>query len=820
MYSSSSSTEYIGNSNDNLEISNNSNVDYIELRNKLERRSNNIIDKRLIYYSKIEKCFRICSIFTIFSFITPYIFEWINYVGNNTYMILNLHVECILVFLFSLPVQFYFGSEIHSKAYNILKFNSCECYFSNKNINDSMKSKYSNDQKSTSHIENSIHFKANKNNYFSRVVVLSLISWIIWVYSTIGIFIRLLQMYTNKNKYENIHIYHEYFGTSSLFITCYYINKLLELSTKQGTVDNISQFMHLKMKKAVLITPLDPTLTNCNTINEKTLKKEWLETIVDVNDLKEGDIIKILPGNRIPYNGSIVYGKTKLDESMISGNTKPVSKSVMDRVVSGTMNIESSIYIRILDISNDCSFYSMINFIEDVQLSKSSFHIFTDCIYKYLVPVVFIISFATLLIWTFGNFDIDNPVFNDETIKNHYKIEFGIVFSLSVIIVAFPFTMEFTFPIAISTASKIAMKYGILIKDDAFTFKKLSQLDIVIFDKDQVITNGNPSIVEVVIGENFNKFGNNEIFYGILKSLESYSSNVYAKCIGNYIKKVEMSLPDKTLGSWKVLYYQETEGYNIIAKIRSSYSSNILEIYIGCEKWMMKQKCFSSMDQSRLAIWTERGYSVLYVAINKMIVGMLGIHDNVRDGTKSLIECLKEQYHIEPWLLSNDNERSTINTAKQIGIDEAHCLYNVLPSEKQEKITWLQNNYIYQSKRSNSIIDPNFKITNSSFDRELDEYKTYQQENGNYDPFNPHSSTNVFSNYNIIAPIPSISRDSLETNNNLRNNISNNVKITVESEERDNEQLICKTNEIKRNTVAYIGTNINDSDVFSTADVG
>ncbi|ORX57308.1 hypothetical protein BCR36DRAFT_409615 [Piromyces finnis] len=821
--SSSSITEYIGNSNDNLEISNSSNrnINYIELRNKIEKRSSDIMDKRFIVYSKIERFFRMCSIFTIISFITPYFFEWVNHATNNVYLRLNIHIECILVFLLSLPVQFYFGSEIHTKTYQIIKSNKCECHYSNENVNNFTKLQYSDDQKNN--LDDSIHLNKKKRNYLSRVVILSLISWIIWIYSTLCIFIRLLQLYTNKNTYENVHVYHEYFGTSSLFITCYFVCKLLELSTRQNTIDNISQFMHLKMKKAVLITPLDPTLSNCNTIDEKSLKKEWIETIVDVNELKEGDIIKILPGNRVPYNGSIVYGKTKLDESMISGNTKPVIKSVMDRVVSGAMNIESSIYVKILDATNDCAFYSMINFIEDVQLSKSSFHIFTDCIYKYLIPAIFVISIFTLLVWTFGSFDSDNAYFKDESVKNHYRVEFGLVFSLSVIIIAFPFTIEFTFPIVISIASKIAMKYGILIKDDALTFKKLSQLDIVVFDKDQVITNGNPSIVEVVIDKNFSQYGKDEAFYGILKSLESYSSNVYAKCIRNYIKKVEMSIPDKTLVSWNVLYYHETEGYNIMAKIRSCYSNDIIDVYVGCEKWMIKQKCLSSIDQSRLAVWTEYGYSVLYVAINKTIVGMLSIHDNVRDGTKSLIQCLKEQYHIEPWLLSNDNEKSTVSIAKQIGIDENHCFYNTFPSEKREKITWLQTNYDFHSK-SNKNMNSSFKFTNSSFDRELNEYKVYQQESRHYDPFNPYNSSNVFSNYNVIAPIPSTSRKSLETNNFQgvsinKNNNERRVKVEP-PEERDNEQLISRTNENKRNMVAYIGTNINDSDVFSAADIG
>jgi len=318
-------------------------------------------------------------------------------------------------------------------------------------------------------------------------------------------------------------------------------------------------------------------------------------------------------------------------------------------------------------------------------------------------------------------------------------------------------------------------------------------------------------------------------FYEILKSLQRYSSNIYAKCIKSYIKKVEMSHPNKTIvSSWNIIFYQETEGYNIIAKIRSSINpdSDILDVCMGCEKWMIKQKCIFSLNQDRLSVWTERGYSIIYIAINKIVVGMLGIHDNVRDGTKSLIQCLKEQYHIEPWLLSCDSEASTVNTAKQIGIDENHCLYNVLPSEKQEKIKWLQSNYILNSnskRNSNRPFNSDFKLTNNSFDRELDDYRIYQEDNSNFDPFNPHGSTNIFSNYNVIAPIPSMSRDSLITEGNSHNdntNLNNNIQIKIEPEEKDNENLIHQSNEINQNIVAYIGNDINDSEVFSTADIG
>jgi len=824
--SSTSSTEYMGNSSDNIDIANNSQAEYIELKNQINKKSKNVMDKNIILHAKVEKCFSICSILTILSFITPYIFVWINYITNNSYSRLNLHLECIIVFLLSIPVQFYYGQEIHSIALNILKTNECECNFSNNDIdiNNSKNMKGTNISANDKYSQCPLHSKnTKKNNRMNRTVVLSFATWIIWGYSTLGVFIRLLQMYTNNSKYESSHVYHEYYETSSLLITCYYVKKLLELSAKQYTINNISQFMHLQMKKAVLLTPIDKALSNCNTINEKSLKTEWIESIVDINSLKEGDIIKVLPKNRIPYNGSIVFGKTRIDESMINGNTNPVTKSKMDRVMSGTMNIESSIYIKILDATNDCTFYSMINFIEDVQLSKNSFHIFTDCIYKYLVPIFIFIAAMTLFFWTFIkiNNNIDGQAINEESLKTNYQVEFGIIFAISVLVITCPFTIEFSFPIAVSIASKIAMKYGILIKDDALTFKKLSLLDIVVFNKDQVITNGNPSVVEVIIDKNFNRFGDDELFYEILKSLQRYSTNIYAKCIKSYLKKVEMAFPNKGIASsWNVIFYQETEGYNIIAKIRLSTNSDsdILDICMGCEKWMIKQKCIFSMNQDRLSIWTERGYSIIYIAINKVVVGMLGIHDNVRDGTKSLIQCLKDQYHIEPWLLSSDNEASTVNTAKQIGIDDNHCLYNVLPSEKQEKIKWLQNNYILNSNSKRN----NFKITNNSFDRELDDYRIYQEDTNNFDPFNPHGSTNIFSNYNVIAPIPSMSRDSLmsESSSHATNSKSNEVQIKVEHEEKDNDHLIHQNNEINQNMVAYIGNDINDSEVFSTADVG
>jgi len=827
--SSTSSTEYIGNSSDNLEMDNHSQANYIELKNNIDKKSKRVIDKHIILNSKLEKCFGICCILTILSFITPYLFSWINYISNNSYVNLNLHLECLFALILSIPVQFYYGKEINTTAFNIIKSNKCECYYSHDDVSLPSLNDDSTHLYSDKYSQCPIHSSNKKQNHrISRIVILSISTWIIWIYSTIGIFIRLLQMYTNDVKYEKPHIYHEYYGTSSLLITCYYVKKLLELSAKQYTINNISQFMHLQMKKAVLLTPLDKTLSNCNTINEKTLKTEWIESIVDVNSLKEGDIIKILPGNRIPYNGSIVYGRTKLDESMICGNTKLITKTVMDRVISGTMNKESSIYVKILDASNDCTFYSMINFIEDVQLSKSSFHIFTDCIYRYLVPISIIISVFTLVIWTFGKIHVDGQAINEQSLKDNYQIEFGIIFAVSVLVIACPYTIEFAFPIAISNASKIAMKYGILIKDNALTFKKLNLLDIVVFNKDQVITNGNPSIIETVIDKNFNRYGSDEVFYEILKSLQRCSTNIYAKCIKNYLKKVEMSLPSKILSSsWNIVYYHETEGYNIIAKIKSSknLNSDPLDICMGCEKWMIKQKCLFSMDQTRLTIWTERGYSILYFAINKVIVGMLGIHDNVRDGTKPLIQCLKEQYHIEPWLLSNDNEASTVSTAKQIGIDENHCLYNVLPSEKQEKIKWLQNNYIRNTdkQKSNQSFKSDFKLTNSYFDRELDDYRIYKEDTNNIDPFNPHGSSNIFSNYNVIAPIPSMSRDTLITENSTQteSKFNNGVEIKVETEEnKDNDHLINQNNEINKNIVAYIGNDINDSDVFSTADIG
>lgn len=411
-------------------------------------------------------------------------------------------------------------------------------------------------------------------------------------------------------------------------------------------------------------------------------------------------------------------------------------------------------------------------------------------------------------------------------------------------ILSCPFVIEFTFPISISIASKIAMKYGILIKDNVSTFKKLNSLNIVVFNKQQVITSGNPNVMEIVLNKNFVNFDKENIFFEILKSLENYSFHLYAKSIKKYIKKMEKS-QKKVFKTFEVVSYRETEGYNVSAKIRilpststnfaNYHEAKILTINIGCEKWMQKQKCHQYTDQRRLKIWDEQGYSTLFVAINKNIVGMIGIYDSISDNMKEEIKVLKDNYGIVPWLISNDNEVSTKATARSIGISESNCLYNVLPSERIKKIEWLKHHTVgYEEKKMKEGRPVFNQLKNSvvSFLSRDNESLTYSGGStaNHFNYYNnkrkykkiesyQHQHDDGSSSSSSMFPSTTTTASSSTTANN-KNSITIHIDDNEVYFENEDKELMNTSSTKKRNIVAYIGNGITDNDVLSVSDIG
>ncbi|GMC01064.1 copper-translocating P-type ATPase [Enterococcus thailandicus] len=422
-----------------------------------------------------------------------------------------------------------------------------------------------------------------------------------------------------------------YFESSSMIITLILLGKYLEHTAKSKTGDAIKQLMSLQMKTAQKLV-------------------DGVEETIAIEDVTVGDCLVIRPGEQIPTDGKIIYGSSAMDESMLTGESLPVEKHLGDAVFGGTVNTTGLVQIQVSQVGSQTVLAQIIQMVEDAQGSKAPIQQIADRISGIFVPVVLVVAFFTLVLtgWLTGDWQL------------------ALIHSVSVLVIACPCALGLATPTAIMVGTGVGARNGILIKGGE-ALEEAAGLTSILLDKTGTITQGAPQVTDVI--------GSTEVVK-LFHSLEQASEHPLAKAINDYSKK-------NGIAPYEVSEFTAHPGAGISGRI------NQQEYFAGTKK-RLAQLSLSVASLEEQALHLEReGKTVMYLADEKQVLGLIAVADAVKPEAKQAIAKLQAQ-KIEVYMVTGDNKLAANVIGKQVGLDSDHIFAEVLPDEKAAYVQRLQ----------------------------------------------------------------------------------------------------------------------------------
>jgi P-type Cu+ transporter len=442
--------------------------------------------------------------------------------------------------------------------------------------------------------------KAIKNFKANMDVLIFIGTFTAYFYSTIVVLFNL-----NLN---------EYFEASAVIITLVLVGRFLEENAKNNAGNAIRKLMDLSPKKTTIL------------INGK--EKEIL-----VSELKKGNIVFVKPGEIIPGDGIIIKGKSFIDESMVTGESNPVSKKINDNVIGGTLNKDGALRIKITSELNNSTLNKIIKLVEEAQSKKNKIQKFADKVSSVFVPIVLLIAFSTFLIWfLLGNLDL------------------AIRTSVSVLIIACPCALGLATPMAVLVSTTRGSKNGILIKG-ADILETTGKVKNIIFDKTGTLTYGNMKVTKII-------GSNNDLL--LAASLEKHSEHVLAKAILDEAKKRKLKLVEPTKS--KIIPGEGIEGI------------------VNNKKILICQSKLNSIFNNEMKKAFNEGETSASVFIDGKEKLIIFFSDEIRDDAKLTISKLNKM-RIKSYMLTGDNQYAARNIANQLGINKVY--HNMKPEDKE-----------------------------------------------------------------------------------------------------------------------------------------
>ena len=425
-----------------------------------------------------------------------------------------------------------------------------------------------------------------------------------------------------------------YYETAGTIITLILFGKLLEAKTKGQTSSAIKKLIGLQPKKAKII--------------ENGAEKEVL-----IENLKVGDIVIVKPGEKIAVDGRIVEGATSIDESMLTGESLPVSKKVGDKVVGGSINKNGSIRFEATEIGKNTVLSQIIKLVEEAQGSKAPISRMADIVSAYFVPIVIGIAIITGIAWFLSGSGLVT----------------ALSFFIAVLVIACPCALGLATPTSIMVGTGKGAENGILIKSGE-ALERAHKIKTVVFDKTGTITKGKPVLTDLIA---YGKYNENELLK-IAASVENDSEHPLAEAIVNKAK--EKNIEIKPYEKFRAM-----PGYGIRAIFEGK------EVQIGNRKLMENRKINVEISQKDYDILSNEGKMPMYISIDNELAGLVAVADVIKETSKEAIEKLKKM-GIKTIMLTGDNEKTAKFIAKQVGIDDV--ISEVLPYQKSQKVKELQ----------------------------------------------------------------------------------------------------------------------------------
>lgn len=427
-----------------------------------------------------------------------------------------------------------------------------------------------------------------------------------------------------------------YFETSAILITLIILGKLLEAGAKGQTSAALKALMGLQAKTARVI-------------------RDGEEVDIEIENVRVGEIILVRPGEKVPVDGVIIQGISTVDESMLTGESIPVDKKIGDEIVGATINKVGTFTFTATKVGKDTALAQILRIVEEAQGSKAPIQRFADLVSGYFVPAIISLAVLTFVLWYF--------------VIEPGNLSKALVNFTAVLVIACPCALGLATPTSIMVGTGKGAENGILIKG-AEHLENAHRLTAIVLDKTGTITKGKPDVTDI-------------ISVGTLTEDELLTIAVRAE------KKSEHPLAEAIVkfGRDQGLIVTDPDAFTALPGYGVEVILDGLVVFVGTRKLMRDNDILIDAILPQVEVLEEQGKTVMLIALNNQIVGLLAVADTIKEHSAEAVEQL-QQLGLEVWMITGDNERVARAIAGQIGITKV--LAEVLPQDKAAQVASLQ----------------------------------------------------------------------------------------------------------------------------------
>jgi len=448
-----------------------------------------------------------------------------------------------------------------------------------------------------------------------------------WLYSTIAVlFPSIFPQGTSEPFYDVV----------AVVIALVVLGQALELRAKGRTSEAIKKLMGLQAKTARVI-------------------RDGQETDIPVEEVLVGDVVQVRPGEKVSVDGVIIEGSSAVDESMLTGESLPVSKKPGDEVIGATLNKTGAFKFRAAKVGKDTALAQIVRMVQDAQNSKAPIARMADTVSGYFVPVVIILAILTFVLW----FDIGPQP----------QLVYALVTAVTVLIIACPCALGLATPMSLMVGIGKGAENGILIRSGE-ALQTAQRIRTVVLDKTGTITKGKPELTDTVVTGEWKE---GDLLH-LAASVERSSEHPLAEAIveGAKAKGIPLSEPAA---------FEAIPGHGVIATVSGR------RVMLGNLKLMNREEVvLRGLEQKAIAL-ADDGKTPMFVAVDGQAAGIVAVADTVKEDSATAIAALQEM-GIEVVMITGDNQRTAQAIARKVGVDRV--LAEVLPEDKAKNVHLLQ----------------------------------------------------------------------------------------------------------------------------------
>ena len=428
-----------------------------------------------------------------------------------------------------------------------------------------------------------------------------------------------------------------FYEAAAMLITFVLFGHWMEMKSRRGTTDALQALFDLVPPQARIF-------------------KNGKEIMVPTSEVKVDDILILKPGDKVPVDGEIIEGETAIDESLVTGESLPVSKKTGDKVTGGSINTSGSVKFKATKIGQDTTLAQIVKLVETAQNSKAPGQKLADRFAKYLVIIAIGSGLITFVIW----FLIANE-----------PIMFALTFAISTVVIACPDALGLATPTAVAVGTGLGAKFNILIKD-APTLERASKIQAIVLDKTGTLTEGKPKITDIIAAKGFSE----EDILGLIAAAEEKSSHPLSKAILEEAKKRQIKISEK------VEKFKNISGHGVEAVV------NHKQVLVGTAKLMSERNVDITLLQKDIDKLLSEGKTIMILAIDGKLAGIAGAQDSIKENAKKAIASM-HKLGIEIAMVTGDNKETAEIIGADLGIDRVFA--EVLPEDKARYVKKLQD---------------------------------------------------------------------------------------------------------------------------------